>query len=243
MDTRSKYTTAKSVLRFRSETKISGSGKEDDIVVEAVTGEELVTSVNTQVPHYFYMYSSVIENLNLWFPFTTFEFALLRALNVAPSQLHPNSWAFVKAYEIVSLGLGLEPRLGIFFYFYYVKSLSAGKLVSLSSQPNRGLFTLYASHVKSFRNTFFRIRCGPNLPDLMFDKDGCPLFPFYWTSKPCMIKGVDEDLLTPYESEVIAFLDSFSLFEIKELLGLETDYPSLVTYLRKPFFCLLVLFC
>jgi hypothetical protein len=77
----------------------------------------------------------------------------------------------------------------------------------------------------------------------MFDTDGCPLFPFYWTSKPCMIKGVDEDLLTPYESEVIAFLDSFSLFEIKELLDLETDYPSLVTYLRKPFFCFFVLFC
>jgi hypothetical protein len=131
MDTPSKYTTAKSVLKFRSETKISGSGKEDDVIVEAVTGGELVTSVNTQIPHYFYMYSSVIENLNLWFPFTTFEFAILRALNVAPSQLHPNSRAFVKAYELVSLGLGLEPRLGIFFYFYYVKSLSAGKLVSL----------------------------------------------------------------------------------------------------------------
>jgi hypothetical protein len=38
MDTPSKYTTAKSVLKFRSETKISGSGKEDDIIVEAVTG-------------------------------------------------------------------------------------------------------------------------------------------------------------------------------------------------------------
>jgi hypothetical protein len=57
-----------------------------------------------------------------------------------------------------------------------------------------------------------------------------------------MIKGVDEDLLTPYESEVVAFLDSFSLFEIKELLDLETDYPSLVTYLRKPFFLLFMLF-
>jgi hypothetical protein len=57
-----------------------------------------------------------------------------------------------------------------------------------------------------------------------------------------MVKGVDEDLLTPYELEVIAFLDSFLLFEIKELLDLETDYPSLVTYLRKLLFHLLVLF-
>jgi hypothetical protein len=150
-------------------------------------GGELVTTVNTHAPHYFYMYASVITNLNLWFPFTNFEFAILQALNVAPSQLHPNSWAFVKAYELVCLGLGLEPRLGVFFHFYYVKSLSVGKLVSLSSQPNRSLFTLYASHVKNFRNTFFRIRCGPHLSDLMFDKDGNPLFPFYWTSQLCVI--------------------------------------------------------
>jgi hypothetical protein len=233
MDVTSKYTTAKSVLKFRSETKISGSGKEEDVIVDAVMERELVKTVNTRVPHYFYMYASVINNLNLWLPFTSFEFAVLQALNVAPSQLHPNSWAFVKAYELVCLGLGLEPRLGVFFHFYYIKSLLVGKLVSLSSQPNRGLFTLYASNFKNFRNTFFRVRCGPQLPDLMFDKDEVSLFPFYWTQNPCIIKGVDERLLTPYESEVVAFLNSFSLFEIKELLTLETDYPSLVAYLRK----------
>jgi hypothetical protein len=67
----------------------------------------------------------------------------------------------------------------------------------------------------------------------MFDKDEVPLFPFYWTQNPCIIKGVDERLLTPYESKVVAFLNSFSIFEIKELLTLETDYPSFVAYLRK----------
>jgi hypothetical protein len=68
------------------------------------------------------------------------------------------------------------------------------------------------------------------------------LFPLYWTSNPCVIKGVDERLLTTYESEVVDFLDSFSLFEIKELLDLETDYPSLVAYLCKLFRCLFILF-
>jgi hypothetical protein len=101
------------------------------------------------------MYASVISNMNLWLPFTGFEFAVLKVLNVAPSQLHPNSWAFVKAFELVCLGLGLEPRLGVFIHFYYVKSLSAWKLVSLSCQPNRGLFTLYASNFKNFKDTFF----------------------------------------------------------------------------------------
>jgi hypothetical protein len=61
------------------------------------------------------------------------------------------------------------------------------------------------------------------------------LFPFYWTQDPRLIKGVDGELLTPYESEIISFLDTFQLFEIKELLALETDHPTLVLYLRKYF--------
>jgi hypothetical protein len=73
------------------------------------------------------MYASVVEHLNLWLPFTEFELALLNALNVAPTQLHPNGWAFVKAFELVCLGLDLEPRLGVFFHFYHIKSLSPGK--------------------------------------------------------------------------------------------------------------------
>jgi hypothetical protein len=77
------------------------------------------------------------------------------------------------------------------------------------------------------------MRCGPNLSDLMFDAEGTPLFPFYWTENPRIVKGVDDVLLTHYESEIVSFLTGFSLFEIKELLYLETDHPSPVSYLRK----------
>jgi hypothetical protein len=140
----------------------------------------------------------VINNLNLWLPFTEFEVSILSMLNVAPSQLHPNNWAFVKAFELVCLGLDQEPRLGVFFYFYHIKSLFPGKQVSISSQPNKGLFTLYASNFKNYKNTFLCVRCSPQLPDLMFDTEGSPLFPFYWTQNPRVIKGVDDTLLTPY---------------------------------------------
>jgi hypothetical protein len=179
------------------------------------------------------MYSKVMENLNLSFPFTDFEIEMLNALNVAPTQLHPNGWAFVRAFELVCLGIDLEPRVGVFFHFYHVKSLSTRKAVSITSQPNMGLFTLYASNFKNYRNTFLRVRCGPRLQHLMFDSEGDHLFPLYWTQHPRLIKGVDAALLTPYESEIISFLDSFQLFEIKELLSFESDHPSLVLYLHK----------
>jgi hypothetical protein len=50
-----------------------------------------------------------------------------------------------------------------------------------------------------------------------------------------VIKGVDDTLLTPYESEIISFMNNFLLFEIKELMVLEIDHHSLVLYLRKCF--------
>jgi hypothetical protein len=235
METLSKYTSVESVQDFRDDVAMSDSGREEDVIIDPVGDQELVTTVSTQEPHYFYMFSKVMENLSLTLPFTDFEIEVLNALNVAPTQLHPNDWAFVRAFELVCLGLGLEPRLGVFFHFYYVKSLTPGKPVSISSQPNMGLFTLYASNFKNYKNTFFRVRCGPRLRHLMFDSEGGHLFPFYWTQNPRLIKGVDATLLTPYESEIISFINTFQLFEIKELLALESDRPSLVLYLRKYF--------
>ncbi|WJX83762.1 hypothetical protein P8452_66399 [Trifolium repens] len=83
MEVTSKYTTEESIQDFRSDVMLSGSGKEGDVVIDPVGNRELVTGVNTQLPHYFYMYASVVEHLNLWLPFTEFELALLNALNVA----------------------------------------------------------------------------------------------------------------------------------------------------------------
>jgi hypothetical protein len=149
MEAVSKYTSVESVHEFRSDVALSDSGREKDVITEPVGDQESVATVNTQLPHYFYMYSKVMENLNLSFPFTDFEIEMLNALNVAPTQLHPNGWAFVRAFELVCLGLDLEPRVGVFFHFYHVKSLSTRKAVSITSQPNMGLFTLYASNFKN----------------------------------------------------------------------------------------------
>ncbi|MCH86279.1 hypothetical protein A2U01_0007133 [Trifolium medium] len=116
------------------------------------------------------------------------------------SQLHPNSWAFVKAFEIVCLGLDLNPSVDVFFSFYHIKSLSPGKLVSISSQPNRGLFTLF---VPTYHDTFFRMRCGPNLPDLIKARKRFNLFDIkdllrWETDIPTLIVGIskeDEDTI------------------------------------------------
>ncbi|GAU23954.1 hypothetical protein TSUD_183530 [Trifolium subterraneum] len=113
MDTASKFTSPVSILRFREGYSLYNDDGEDELViVETVRADELVTTVNREEPHYFYMYANVIQTLNLWFPLTFFEDTISRLLNVAPSQFHPNSWAFVKGYELLCYALDLEPSLG-----------------------------------------------------------------------------------------------------------------------------------
>jgi len=47
-----------------------------------------------------FIYSAIFKRLRLRLPFTFFEKDLLTELNVAPCQLHPNAWAFIRAFEI-----------------------------------------------------------------------------------------------------------------------------------------------
>jgi hypothetical protein len=91
MLTKSKFHSPDSIQTLRGAIKLSGSGKECDVIVEPVDVNDLVTIVNLDPPHYFFMYGVVVQTFNLWFPFTPFEVSLLHTLNVAPIQLHPNS--------------------------------------------------------------------------------------------------------------------------------------------------------
>jgi hypothetical protein len=67
----------------------------------------------------------------------------------------------------------------------------------------------------------------------MYDSDGTPLFPFYWSPNPRLIKGPDVDNLSSFEIETVAFLNSFDVLSTKELVGLETKPHGVVEYLSK----------
>ncbi|MCI14995.1 hypothetical protein A2U01_0036130, partial [Trifolium medium] len=67
----------------------------------------------------------------------------------------------------------------------------------------------------------------------MYDSEGTPLFPFYWTGNPRAIKGVHDAQLTPFEKETVAFLNSLCRLDIKELLQRETDVDSIIAYLKR----------
>jgi len=50
---------------------------------------------------FFYMYSTLVTNLHVCLPLDDFTMGVLRVLNMAPNQLHPNSWASLHAIRLI----------------------------------------------------------------------------------------------------------------------------------------------
>lgn len=81
------------------------------------------------------MYVVVFEDLGVRFPFTLFEADVLKYLNMAPSQHQPNSWAFIRGFEI--LCDRFQHFVGMFFYFYGMKGVEKLSWVYIGAHSNR----------------------------------------------------------------------------------------------------------
>nr|KYP32795.1 hypothetical protein KK1_046427 [Cajanus cajan] len=68
-------------------------------------GEGVYMGKSTDSPH-FYMYRCFFRDLGVCLPFTQFECDFLNFVNSAPCQLHPNSWGFLRAFQVLCSVLG-----------------------------------------------------------------------------------------------------------------------------------------
>ena len=85
---------------------------------------------------FFYMYMCHFSQLHVRLPLDDFTMGVLRALNVAPTQLHPNSWAYLQAFCILCKSLYLEPTPYAFLYFYDTRPRRPATWLSLISRPS-----------------------------------------------------------------------------------------------------------
>ncbi|WJX33912.1 hypothetical protein P8452_22076 [Trifolium repens] len=233
MEVSSTYQSVESVAEYREKFDVSGTFDEKDVILEPVEEGEYVLGVPRSEHVSFYMHTKLIEDFHLYFPFTEFQKSMLRVLNVAPPQLSPNGWSFIKAFELVCFGLEIsEPSVAVFFSFYHVKNLFPQNVVSLSAQPNRGLFSLYSSNYKNYKDTFVRVRGAEYCPSVMYGDDGAPLFPFHWTANPRLIRGAIYERLSEFERDTVAYLESLNQMSPRELLDADRAPAVLEKYLK-----------
>ena len=128
---------------------------------------------NDGVP-FFFFYQMVFKHIGMCLPFSGFERELLTEINVAPAQLHPNSWAFVKAFRILCGYFGQPPFVDIFLHFFEVEKQGKSLWVSFIGIAGRILLSLFQQSYKGWRGKFFRVYCTEHDPTAL---DG---FPLYW---------------------------------------------------------------
>ena len=132
---------------------------------------------------FFYIYPCMFTDSIVRLPFDEFTMGVLRALNVAPTQLHPNSWASLQAFRLLAEMFRLRLSPHVFLSFYSTRPSSPVKWVSLISQSHNVLFTPFFSSYKYFKDSFFEIIITPASRHHFFNGDNAK-FPLYWTRDP-----------------------------------------------------------
>ncbi|MED6110637.1 hypothetical protein PIB30_044859 [Stylosanthes scabra] len=99
----------------------------------------------------------------------------MRECEIAPSQIHPNSWGFIRAYEVICQEFGIPTSLGVFFYlFKLTKPFSKDKQQWLSFRANQGrkVLEMYEESVKDFKNLYFKVIPRPGTTPFWIDEEG-----------------------------------------------------------------------
>jgi len=150
---------------------------------------------------------------------------------VAPTQLHSNSWAFIRGFIILCSQLSILRTVEVFFYFFEFKQFGRQLWDSLNNLPGRGLLTLFQSSYKNFKGRFIKVCASVGDPSLL---DG---FPLYWSPNPRFQSSQRLDDLFPKERGICEFLEKFKVvFDTPKLLTKEYLSGALKTYIVIPLF-------
>ncbi|QCE11010.1 hypothetical protein DEO72_LG10g2243 [Vigna unguiculata] len=158
---------------------------------------------------FFYMYMYHFSQLHVRLPFDDFTIGVLRALNVAPTQLHPNSWAYLQAFRILCESLYLEPSPYAFLYFYDTRPRRPATWLSLISRPSISRLDAFSQSFKHFKDGYFKVVVKEGGEPHFLNADGSTKFPFSWTNNPSRYKDMGVEELSAGDKEVVGMLLRF----------------------------------
>jgi hypothetical protein len=96
------------------------------------------------------MYEFVFKELRLRLPFSPLEVEIFDYLRLAPSQLHPNSMAFVLAFERLCEYKNVTPTRSLFFRVFRLQRMTKefGRQSWVSLKQRVSLFDMYAESIR-----------------------------------------------------------------------------------------------
>ena len=125
---------------------------------------------------FFYMYMCHFSQLHVQLPLDGFTMDVLRALNVAPTQLHPNSWAYLQAFRILCQSLYLEPSPYAFLYIYDTRPRRPTTWLSLISGPSISRLDAFSHSFKHVKDGYFKVIVKEEGKPYFLDADGVQNF-------------------------------------------------------------------
>ncbi|MED6144348.1 hypothetical protein PIB30_014881 [Stylosanthes scabra] len=136
--------------------------------VEAARRGERVCYMNLDhptKPHWLWVNEEMFTEFGIRVPFTDFQQRLLLRACIAPSQLHPNAWASIRSFELVTEWLQLPQEPEVFmslFTFYSTNTQGKTKkgYMSVRSSKYRKIFGLFEDSFHDLKGRYFNILPG-----------------------------------------------------------------------------------
>jgi hypothetical protein len=106
-------------------------------------------AAENEKPHIM-VYHGLFNRIRVCFPFSTFQMEVLNYLQVAPTQLHPNGWGFIQAFETFCWAQEWHYSSSLFRVLFqpYRKDKKKKEWISLRQSDNPSLFTCYEESFK-----------------------------------------------------------------------------------------------
>jgi len=140
----SNFTLDNFIVRYRRGQRLCQSDEEDVLIVRCDLDEPVCANESSdRLGPFCFFYATLLSKVGLRLPLSSFEKGVLSILNVALSQLHPNSWAFIRGFHILCTHFGVVPTQNTFLYFFEVKKNPKQMWLSVNGVGGRGLLTLF----------------------------------------------------------------------------------------------------
>jgi hypothetical protein len=166
-----------------------GATPKDDVPSGPVTmykaeradpNERIGSQPRQGAPDFLMVYECFFRLVRLHFPFSSFQIEILNRLEVAPSQVHPNAWGFINAFEIFCWANDWESSSNLFLYLFAPYHLSDFGFIFFRQRKDHYFFQLFEDSFPPFKDSYFKVLYTGEEYPFWTSPTGSPLFPLYW---------------------------------------------------------------